>query len=108
MLVWLMLSLGIILCSGIYFSYQLFQIIQLDATYRGMERPKLWSWLTVVGQRGEGIILYLLKRRDYPRRSMSDEDFITFQNCKKRAKFATVCELAGAALFLYTIIFLLN
>ena len=108
MLLLLILSLGIILCSGFYFSYQLFQLVQLDAAYRGMARPKLWSWISVVGQRGEGLILYLLKRRNYPRENMTDEDFLTFQNWKKRAKFSTICTLAGVALFLYTIIFLLN
>ena len=44
------------------FVYQLFKLVQLDASVRGMKHPKFWAFLRIGGQRGEGLILYLLKR----------------------------------------------
>ena len=44
------------------FVYQLFKLIELDASIRGMRHPKFWGLLTAGGQRGEGLLLYLLMR----------------------------------------------
>ena len=34
------------------FVYQLFKLIELDASIRGMRHPKFWGLLTAGGQRG--------------------------------------------------------
>ena len=39
------------------FVYQLFKLIELDASIRGMRHPKFWGLLTAGGQRGEGLLL---------------------------------------------------
>ena len=44
------------------FVYQLFKLVQLDASVRWMKHSKFLAFLKPRGQRGEGLILYLLKR----------------------------------------------
>ena len=44
------------------FVYQLFKLVELDASARGMKHSKFWAFLKPRGQRGEGLNLYLLKR----------------------------------------------
>ena len=54
--------IGLLVVTNALFVYQLFKLIELDASVRGMKHPKFWAFLTTGGQRGEGLILYLLKR----------------------------------------------
>ena len=44
------------------FVYQLFKLVQLDASVRWMKHSKFLAFLKPRGQRGEGLILYFLKR----------------------------------------------
>ena len=60
---WYLLTLiGLLIVTNGLFVYQLFKLVELDAAVRGMKHPKFWAFLTTGGQRGEGLILYLLKR----------------------------------------------
>lgn len=54
--------IGLLVVTNGLFVYQLFKLVELDASIRGMKHPKFWAFLTAGGQRGEGLILYLLKR----------------------------------------------
>lgn len=53
--------IGLLVVTNGLFVYQLFKLVELDASIRGMKYPKFWAFLTAGGQRGEGLILYLLK-----------------------------------------------
>ncbi|WP_148881607.1 hypothetical protein [Streptococcus sp. Marseille-P7376] len=54
--------IGLLVVTNGLFVYQLFKLVELDASIRGMKYPKFWAFLTTGGQRGEDLILYLLKR----------------------------------------------
>ena len=54
--------IGLLVVTNAFFVYQLFKLVELDASIRGMKYPKFWAFLPAGGQRGEGLILYLLKR----------------------------------------------
>lgn len=70
----------ILLCSAfalsgtLCFIYQLYQIIVIDARARGLKHPGLWGLFSVSGGNNSGLILYLIGRRRYPIRSMSDQE----------------------------------
>ena len=98
MLLFLIAGISLAILAGIYLNVQVYQMVKIDAFYRGMNHPKLWAFFAGAGQRGDGLILYLLKRRNYPRNSLSDEDFLTFQTCKHRALVALLFQLVGAAM----------
>ncbi|MCW0991426.1 hypothetical protein OJ934_03590 [Streptococcus anginosus] len=60
---WYLLTLiGLLVVTNGLFVYQLFKLVELDAVVRGMKPPKFWGVLAAGGQRGEGLILYLLNR----------------------------------------------
>ena len=55
-----------------------------DARSRGMENPKAMGILAASGQRGGGMLLYLLKRKKYPVISISAEEKKLLRQCKVR------------------------
>lgn len=102
----IILGVILILLSGFFTAFQIYQLIALDAHYRGMKHPKGWAALASMGQRGDGLILYLLKRRNYPRQKMTIQDADTFLALKKRALIGLFCQLFGAIIMVYSIIFI--
>lgn len=52
-------------------SYQIYKITVIDAKCRGIKHPKFMGALALSGQSSEGIILYLLHRRKYPKKNIT-------------------------------------
>lgn len=46
--------------------YHIYKMTELDARSRGFKHPKLWGLFASGGQNGEGILLYLIGRREIP------------------------------------------
>lgn len=82
------------------FVYQLFKLIELDASIRGMRHPKFWGLLTAGGQRGEGLLLYLLTR-DKAIYSMEIEEQEELGNRKKRLLYLLILNIIFA-IFLFS------
>ena len=71
------------------FVYQLFKLVELDASARGMKHSKFWAFLKPRGQRGEGLNLYLLKRNKAIF-SMTAEEKEELETRKKRLLYLLV------------------
>ena len=82
------------------FVYQLFKLVELDASIRGMRHPKFWGLLTAGGQRGEGLLLYLLTR-DKAIYSMEIEEQEELENRKKRLLYLLILNIIFA-IFLFS------
>ena len=82
------------------FVYQLFKSVELDASIRGMRHPKFWGLLTAGGQRGEGLLLYLLTR-DKAIYSMEIEEQEELGNRKKRLLYLLILNIIFA-IFLFS------
>ena len=82
------------------FVYQLFKLIELDASIRGMRHPKFWGLLTAGGQRGEGLLLYLLMRNKAIY-SMEIEEQEGLENRKKRLLYLLILNIIFA-IFLFS------
>ena len=106
MLLFISLAFGIIILASIYLIHQMFEMILLDAHCRRLEHPKLWAWFSIGGQHGEGLLLYLLKRKNNPPAHLSDSDFLILQDRKKKAKIAVIFQVIGCLIFLFAIFFL--
>lgn len=53
-----------ILFVGIFFAwYQLYKIVSCDTKRRGLPHPKAISFILSGGQRGEGLLIYLITRK---------------------------------------------
>lgn len=87
---WYLLTLiGLLIVTNGLFVYQLFKLVELDAAVRGMKHPKFWAFLTTGGQRGEGLILYLLNRNKAVF-SMTEEEKEELQMRKQRIIYLLV------------------
>ena len=82
------------------FVYQLFKLVELDASIRGMRHPKFWGLLTAGGQRGEGLLLYLLTRNKAIY-SMEIEEQEELANRKKRLLYLLILNIIFA-IFLFS------
>lgn len=82
------------------FVYQLFKLIELDASIRGMRHPKFWGLLTAGGQRGEGLLLYLLMRNKAIY-SMEIEEQEELENRKKSLLYLLILNIIFA-IFLFS------
>lgn len=89
----------LVVTNGI-FVYQLFKLVELDASIRGMKHPKFWGILTAGGQRGEGLLFYLLMRDKavYP---MEIEEQEELENRKKRLLYLLILNIIFA-IFLFS------
>ena len=97
---WYLLTLiGLLIVTNGLFVYQLFKLVELDAAVRGMKHPKFWAFLTTGGQRGEGLILYLLKRKKAIF-SMTAEETEELQTRKQRLIYLLVL-MVILAIFLF-------
>lgn len=92
--------IGLLVVTNGLFVYQLFKLIELDASVRGMKHPKFWAFLTAGGPRGEGLILYLLKRNKAIF-SMTAEEKEELEIRKKRLLYLLVLILLFA-IFLFS------
>lgn len=98
---WYVLTLiCLLIVTNGMFVYQLFKLVELDASIRGMRHPKFWGLLTAGGQRGEGLLLYLLMRNKAIY-SMEIEEQEELENRKKRLLYLLILNIIFA-IFLFS------
>lgn len=94
-------SIILIVCAAITLTgaigtvYQTYKLVVIDARARGLKHPKLLAFLVAGGQRGEGLILYLIGRRKYPIQ-LSEADRAEMAAIKKKIGVALVFLACGA------------
>ncbi len=67
----------------ICFSFQIYQIIKIDAKARGLKHPNFLGIFAMSSNNGGGLILYLIGRRKYPIINMSQNDKVEITKRKK-------------------------
>lgn len=87
---------AILLVGGIFAVYQLFRLVQTDAECRGLKHPKFWGMFAVSGNGQSGLILYLIGRRKYPIISVSNEQKLFMERCKKKFGVGIIFQVIGA------------
>lgn len=81
---------AITLVGVVCLSYQVYQIIKIDAKARGLKHPKFWGIFSMSNNNGGGLILYLIGRRKYPIINMSDADKANISKRKKAIGVALI------------------
>ena len=49
MLLFLIAGISLAILAGIYLNVQIYQMVKIDAFYRGMNHPKLWAFFAGAG-----------------------------------------------------------
>ena len=89
----LFFCISLIIVGCINFVYQLYHIVLIDASARGLDHPKLWSFIAIGNGDSNGLILYLIKRHNYPIVYVS-EDEKAEMNKRKKATGIGLCFLS--------------
>lgn len=79
--------IAIYLVGIIAIVYNVYKITVIDAKARNIKHPKLMGLLATSGKSSEGIILYLLHRKKYPIKSITN---IEQQEVNRRKKIVLV------------------
>ncbi|MBS5114305.1 MAG: hypothetical protein KHY88_01175 [Erysipelotrichaceae bacterium] len=64
----------IVAVGAIFFLYQLHNIIVIDAKTRGLKHSRFWGILQLGNNTGEGLIVYLIRRRNCPVINITEND----------------------------------
>lgn len=100
---------AVTLLGGILLAYNIYKMTVIDADLRGIKHPKLWGFLNTSGNNGNAfILLYLLARRNYPVKYLSDEKKCELARYKKQALVALAFHLLGGLAFAICLIYYLN
>lgn len=92
---WYELSLiGITLICAFYGRYQLFKIVEIDASSRGFKRPRFWAFVASGQENARGLIPYLIVRKKYVS-TISESEQQIMNMRKKKAGLG----IAGMLLF---------
>lgn len=93
-----------VIVGGVFAVYQLFRLVKTDAECRGLKHPKLWGMFAISGNNQSGLILYLIGRRKYPIVSMSNDQKMFIERCKKKFGVGIIFQVIGAIICIWGII----
>lgn len=65
--------------------FQIYHMTVIDATARGLKRPKFWGVFTMSGNTSSSLLMYLIGRRKYPIVNMSESNSKELEKRKKSA-----------------------
>ena len=97
--IFMAIFIAIYLVGAVSMVYQLY----IDAKARGLKHPKLMGLLTTSGQSSEGLIIYLLKRRKYPIKNITDLEKEEISKRKRIILVGIIFMVIGAIGFVYVL-----
>ena len=96
-----------VLIVGAAFSInQLFNLVKVDATCRGLKHPNLWGFLSISGNNQSGLILYLIARRKHPILSMTNEQKTLIESHKRKITVGLIFLVTGAIACIWGVVLL--
>lgn len=103
MKMYLLLGLSIFLVGIAVTVYEVKKLVEIDATTRNIKRPKLWSFVSLAGNRGEGLLTYFIYRNRHQVVNKTREQAIEM-NRRKRVSALSISFMAiGAILIVFYI-----
>lgn len=84
--------------------YQIYKITIIDAKARNIKHPKLMGLLATSGKSSEGLIIYLLNRKKYPIKQISDNELNEINRRKKISFVSIIFIVIGAIGFVFCLL----
>ena len=94
--------IAIYLIGVITVAYQIYKITIIKA--RNIKHPKLMGLLATSGKSSEGLILYLLNRKKYPIKQVSDNELNEINRRKKISFVSIIFIVIGAIGFVFCLL----
>ena len=96
--------IAIYLIGVITVVYQIYKITIIDAKARNIKHPKLMGLLATSGKSSEGLIIYLLNRKKYPIKQISDNELNEINRRKKISFVSIIFIIIGAIGFVFCLL----
>lgn len=96
--------IAIYLIGVITVVYQIYKITIIDAKARNIKHPKLMGLLAISGKSREGLIIYLLNRKKYPIKQISDNELNEINRRKKISFVSIIFIVIGAIGFVFCLL----
>ena len=96
--------IAIYLIGVITVVYQIYKITIIDAKARNIKHPKLMGLLATSGKSSEGLIIYLLNRKKYPIKQISDNELNEINRRKKISFVSIIFIVIGAIGFVFCVL----
>lgn len=90
------IGVAVLVVGSVFCVYQLYRLVQVDASCRGLKHPNLWGLLAASGDNKGGLLLYFIVRRKYPIIAISDEQRVSIEKRKKNVGVGLVLLTIGA------------
>lgn len=87
---------AVMIVGGIHLVFQVYKMVEMDATSRGLKHPKFWGFFAMNGNNSAGLLMYLIGRRRYPVLEMTEEMKKEIEKRKKRAGVGVIFLAVGA------------
>ena len=100
----LAIFIAIYLIGVITIVYQIYKITIIDAKARNIKHPKLMGLLATSGKSSEGLIIYLLNRKKYPIKQISDNELNEINRRKKISFVSIIFIVIGAIGFVFCLL----
>lgn len=82
--------------------YHIYKMTVIDANARGLKHPKLWGMVAINGNNSGGLIMYLIGRKKYPIKHITESDTLEIERRKKAVGVSFIFLVIGAiAVVLY-------
>ncbi|MDK6233478.1 hypothetical protein ACX3VT_06400 [Aerococcus sanguinicola] len=96
---------AVAIMGSVFLSYNLYQMIAMDAEARGMPRPRLWAFMSLPNGNGAGALpVYLVVRRKHTRRPFNHKEQEAYKGYKKKAKLSLLILLIGMFPLIFVVI----
>lgn len=96
--------IAIYLIGVITVVYQIYKITIIDAKVRNIKHPKLMGLLATSGNGSEGLIIYLLNRKKYPIKQISNNELNEINRRKKISLVSIIFIVIGAIGFVFCLL----
>lgn len=97
------LCCGIIIAASMCLCYFIYSLVLIDAKARGLERPRLWAFLSLSGQSGGGLLLYFFKRRKYEVH-LTRQEQVAMDQLKRKIFAIFFVEFVAIGFFVFSIL----
>ena len=96
--------IAIYLIGVITVVYQIYKITIIDAKARNIKHPKLMGLLATSGKSSEGLTIYLLNRKKYPIKQISENELNEINRRKKISFVSITFIVIGAIGFIFCLL----
>lgn len=93
-----------IIVGIVTFIINLYKLVVIDATSRNIPKARFWGVVSLGGNNSSGLLLYLIKRRNFPVIELSKDEKIEKDRRKQTIKVGFLFTIIPLLIMIYTVV----